>query len=288
MAVVAALGLVLGVAPAWAGPDVQTEQDGPVTWVDCPSDLPDDVECGTLDVPIDWGVPRDERRASIFFAVHRATGERKGTYTFNPGGPGTGGVGGLGTWLTGGVYGPSGALPPAIAWAGATNSLTIDPLILVAIIFFWTPPHFWALSLLRSQDYREAGVPMLPVTHGAAHTRLQILLYSSVMVPLGLAPTLTGLGGQIYTAAAGFTGALFLVLAVRVARSRAGDAPDPTGLDLYAATAADQRAARDLFAFSILYLFVVFAALLAEHGLGLHAPVPWLSGWVGAVEGSGA
>jgi len=114
VAVVAALGLVLGVAPAWAGPDVQTEQDRPITWVDCPSDLPADVECGTLDVPIDWAVPDDQRRASIFFAVHRATGERKGTYTFNPGGPGTGGVGSLGTWLTGGVFGPSGALPQAI------------------------------------------------------------------------------------------------------------------------------------------------------------------------------
>ena len=112
--VVAALGLVLGVAPAWASPDVQTEQDRPITWVDCPSDLPDDVECGTLDVPIDWAVPDDPRRASIFFAVHRATGERKGTYTFNPGGPGGSGVGTLGTWLNGGPYGPSGALPPAI------------------------------------------------------------------------------------------------------------------------------------------------------------------------------
>lgn len=113
-AAVVGVVVVLGVAPAWAGPDVQTEQDRPITWVDCPSDLPDDVECGTLDVPIDWAVPDDPRRASIFFAVHRATGERKGTYTFNPGGPGTGGVGTLGTWLTGGVYGPSGALPQAI------------------------------------------------------------------------------------------------------------------------------------------------------------------------------
>jgi protoheme IX farnesyltransferase len=186
------------------------------------------------------------------------------------------------------IGGLAGALPPAIAWAGATNSLTVDPLILVAIIFFWTPPHFWALSLLRSQDYREAGVPMLPVTHGAAHTRLQILLYSIVMVPLGLAPAFTGLGGQIYTAAAAFMGTLFLVIAVRVARSRAGDAPDPTGLDLYAATASDQRAARDLFAFSILYLFVLFGALLAEHGLRLYAPIPWLSEWVGVGSGSGA
>lgn len=85
-----------------------------VTWVDCPSYLPEGVECGRLDVPIDWAVPNDSRRASISFAVHRATAERKGTYTFNPGGPGGSGVGALDTWLTGGPFGRSGALPPAI------------------------------------------------------------------------------------------------------------------------------------------------------------------------------
>lgn len=173
------------------------------------------------------------------------------------------------------IGGLAGALPPAIAWAGATGGLTLDPLLLVAIIFIWTPPHFWALSLLRSEDYKNAGVPMLPVTHGAAETRKQILLYSCVMAPLGFAPALTGLGGWLYAVTSAFMGGLFLILALRVARSKAGEKPDPSGLDLYAATAADQRAARDLFAFSILYLFVLFAALLAEHGLGLHAALPW-------------
>ena len=123
---VGALGLVLGGAPAWAAPDAQVEQDNSITWVDCPSYLPNDVECGRLDVPIDWDVrpggpagpplsgADDPRRASIAFAVHRATGERRGAYTFNPGGPGGSGVGVLGTWLTGEPYGPWGALPPAI------------------------------------------------------------------------------------------------------------------------------------------------------------------------------
>ncbi|MDP4974735.1 MAG: alpha/beta hydrolase [Candidatus Nanopelagicales bacterium] len=123
---VAALGLVLGGAPAWAAPDAQVDQDGPITWLDCPSYLPNDVDCGRLDAPIDWDVrpggpaepplsgADDPRRASIAFAVHRATGERRGTYTFNPGGPGGSGMGVLRTWLTGEPYGPWGALPPEI------------------------------------------------------------------------------------------------------------------------------------------------------------------------------
>ena len=153
------------------------------------------------------------------------------------------------------IGGLAGALPPAIAWAAKTGALGLDPLILVAIIFVWTPPHFWALALVQRQDYAAARVPMLPVTHGAKITRAHILAYALLLAPLGLAPVLTGLGGVFYGAAAALGGALFVLLAVRVARSGAGEADK-----------AQDKPARDLFAYSILYLFVLFAALLAEHG----------------------
>src|SRR6201996_3266673 len=96
------------------------------------------------------------------------------------------------------IGGLSGALPPAIGWAAVTGSLTIAPLVLVAITFFWTPPHFWALALWRSDDYARAGVPMLPVVKGKAHTRWQILLYSVLLLPIGVAPAFIGLGGALY------------------------------------------------------------------------------------------
>src|SRR5471032_2214317 len=100
------------------------------------------------------------------------------------------------------IGGLSGALPPAIGWAAVTGSLSLAPLLLVAIIFIWTPPHFWALSLWRSDDYARAGVPMLPVVKGKPHTRLQILLYTLALVPLGLLPAFTGTGGWLYLACA--------------------------------------------------------------------------------------
>jgi protoheme IX farnesyltransferase len=154
------------------------------------------------------------------------------------------------------IGGLAGALPPAIAWAAKAGSLSIDPLLLVAIIFFWTPPHFWALSLLQKNDYAAARVPMLPVTHGAKATRQQIFTYSLLLAPLGFAPVLTGLGGLIYGAIAATGGAFFVFLAGRVLVSRAGEG-----------IAAEDKRARDLFGFSILYLFALFAALLAERGL---------------------
>jgi heme o synthase len=157
------------------------------------------------------------------------------------------------------IGGLAGALPPAIAWAAKTGALALDPLILVAIIFAWTPPHFWALSLLQHRDYAAAGVPMLPVTHGPKVTRAHILAYALLLAPLGLAPVLTGLGGVIYAAIASLGGAFFVFLAVRVVRSRAGEEEFAT----------DDKKARDLFGFSILYLFALFAALLVEHGFGV-------------------
>ena len=171
------------------------------------------------------------------------------------------------------IGGLAGALPPAIAWAAKTGGLALDPLILVAIIFMWTPPHFWALALYQRGDYAAAGVPMLPVSHGAKTTRQQILLYSLALAPLGLAPACTGLGGWLYAAVAGLGGALFVLLAVRIARSPAGERTDEPGSpDLYAVKRGD-KAARDLFAFSILYLFLMFAALFAEHAFGLLRPI---------------
>jgi protoheme IX farnesyltransferase len=171
------------------------------------------------------------------------------------------------------IGGLAGALPPAIAWAAKTGGLALDPIILVAIIFMWTPPHFWALALYQRGDYAAAGVPMLPVSHGAKATRAQILIYSLALAPLGLAPVATGLGGLIYAIVAPAGGALFALLAVRVARSQAGEQLDaPGGPDLYAVKRGD-KAARDLFAFSILYLFLLFAALFAERAFGLFMPI---------------
>jgi len=151
------------------------------------------------------------------------------------------------------IGGLAGALPPAIAWAAKTGSLTIDPILLVAIIFMWTPPHFWALSLLQKSDYEAAKVPMLPVTHGARSTRRHIFAYSLVLAPLGLAPVFTGLVGWAYGAIAAAGGLFFVFLAWRVLRSQAGEGEG-----------AQNKPARDLFGFSILYLFALFAAVLAE------------------------
>ncbi len=158
------------------------------------------------------------------------------------------------------IGGLAGALPPAIAWAAKTGALGLDPLLLVAIIFMWTPPHFWALALFSQRDYAAARVPMLPVTHGAKATRRHIFAYSLLLAPLGAAPILTGLAGPAYAAVSIFGGAFFLLLAWRVLRSNAGEGDK-----------AQDKPARDLFGFSILYLFMLFAALLAEGGIGAWA-----------------
>lgn len=175
------------------------------------------------------------------------------------------------------IGGAAGALPPVVAWAAATGSLSVEPILLFMIIFFWTPPHFWALSLYVTTDYAKAGVPMLPVVKGAKETRKQILIYSLILIPICLSPVLTGLGGPIYLAVAALGGAVFLVLAWRVFASKAGDAADPRVTDraLYEVDedehAAGAKAARNLFAFSILYLFALFAALLGEAVAGVPA-----------------
>ena len=150
------------------------------------------------------------------------------------------------------IGGAAGAFPPMIGWAAATGSLSIEPVLLFMIIFFWTPPHFWALALTRTEDYARAGVPMLPVVAGDAATRRQILAHTLVLVPLGIAPSAFGYAGTLYGLTAAVTGAIMLALAFQVFRERR-----PV-----------ERASKRLFAFSIVYLFLLFAVLLIERGWG--------------------
>ena len=154
------------------------------------------------------------------------------------------------------IGGAAGAFPPVIGWAAVTGSLSIEALVMFAIIFFWTPPHFWALSLYASGDYQRAGVPMLPVVAGPRATRLQIWLYSLLLVPLTLVPFAIGMAGLAYAAAALVLGGFFLEAMWRVKR----DAQDAQGHSL-----SKDAPARYAFKFSILYLFILFAALAADH-----------------------
>jgi protoheme IX farnesyltransferase len=166
------------------------------------------------------------------------------------------------------IGGAAGAFPPVIGWAAASGSAPLNAWLLFMIIFLWTPPHSWALALYTTGDYAKAGVPMMPVAKGARRTRLEILVYSLLFVPFAVAPAFTGLGGWAYLATSGLGGAVFLLLAVRLFRSRAGDEPGKGPDGLYGVK-PDAMPARNLFAFSILYLFLLFLALLAEHALGI-------------------
>ncbi len=173
------------------------------------------------------------------------------------------------------IGGAAGAFPPVIGWAAATGNAPWPAWILFAIIFLWTPPHSWALALYTTEDYANAGIPMMPVVKGAKSTRLQILLYSLVMAPVACVPAFIGLGGWIYGAVSIVGGLIFLYLALRVFLSRAGDHPQGGEASLYDVK-KEALAARNLFAFSILYLTLLFATLLIEHaflplfGLRLH------------------
>ncbi len=155
------------------------------------------------------------------------------------------------------IGGAAGALPPVIGWAAATGEVGLEPLTLFLLIFLWTPPHFWALALNRTDDYARAGVPMLPVVAGRAATTRQILIYSGLLALASELPWMLGFAGPIYGAITAICGALFLLLALQLNRS----------------TGADRRAAHRLFVFSIFYLFVLFAALLVDHGSGSFAPI---------------
>ncbi|MCJ2051425.1 heme o synthase [Methylobacterium sp. J-070] len=157
------------------------------------------------------------------------------------------------------IGGAAGALPPVIGQAVVTGSIGIESLILFAIIFIWTPPHFWALALIKADEYARAGIPMMPNVAGPASTRRQIVWYSLFLAPLGLVPVALGFGGILY-AVIGVTGGLGMVaFSIRVLRNRQGD--------------AEKRAAMGMFGFSILYLFALFSALLAEQSFGLFRPV---------------
>ncbi len=159
------------------------------------------------------------------------------------------------------IGGAAGALPPVVAWAAATGTLSVEPILLFLIIFFWTPPHFWALALFRSDDYARAGVPMLPVVAGPDATRLQILLYTIVLVAVAAAPWPLGYFDGVYGVTSLILGCGMLVLAFNVYRRRE--------------RAQSLRATRKLFAFSILYLFALFAILAIEVVAHAIAPTVW-------------
>tara|TARA_R110002074_G_scaffold108107_1_gene233484 strand:- start:13 stop:972 length:960 start_codon:yes stop_codon:yes gene_type:complete len=155
------------------------------------------------------------------------------------------------------IGGAAGAFPPMIGWAAVTGSVSVESIALFLIIFMWTPPHFWALALFSSSDYEAAGVPMLPNVAGEAATRNQIMLYSILLMPVTALPSLLGFAGLIYTGVTAALGLGFLVFAFRVWRDAKGE----------------YKTARQLFAYSILYLFLLFSVLLVEQGFGLAAPL---------------
>ena len=148
--------------------------------------------------------------------------------------------------VIGGLFG---AAPPLFGWTAITNSVGIEPLLLVLIIFVWTPPHFWALALDRKEEYADAGIPMLPVTHGEAYTRRQILYYALALAAVSVLPFLTGMSGLVYLVGAVALGARFLYWAVVLWRG------------------GDERAPIATFRYSIVYLMVLFVLLLADHHL---------------------
>lgn len=149
------------------------------------------------------------------------------------------------------IGGLSGAMPPALGWAAVADTLPVEAWLLVLIIFIWTPPHFWALALYRRQDYEKSGLPMLPITHGQKHTQLQILLYSCGLLISTILPFVIGMSGWLYLVSALILGIIFLSYAWR----------------LYCEYS--DELARSMFRYSILYLSLLFAALLVDHWVGL-------------------
>ena len=144
------------------------------------------------------------------------------------------------------IGGAAGAFPPMIGWAAATGTVSVESITLFTIIFSWTPPHFWALSLYKSDDYKAAGVPMMPLVHGRYETKKQILLYSIVLGPLGIVPFWLGTLGAVFGATAALLGALFIATAWRVMRDDS------------------DKNCKQLFGFSIFYLFLLFLAMIVD------------------------
>jgi protoheme IX farnesyltransferase len=146
------------------------------------------------------------------------------------------------------IGGAAGACPPLIGWAAASGNIALEPLLMFLIIFLWTPPHFWALSLNRVNEYARAGIPMLPVVAGPTKTKQQILLYSALLTPISVLPWLIGQAGPLYLSTTIACGVVLIGLAMQLLRSRTDE----------------NRAAGRLFAFSIFYLFILFTALLVD------------------------
>jgi protoheme IX farnesyltransferase len=149
------------------------------------------------------------------------------------------------------IGGAAGAFPPMIGWAAVTGDVTLPSILLFALIFMWTPPHFWALALFRSGEYAKAGVPMLPVVSGARETKRQMLAYTLLLFPIGIGPWLVGIAGLTYAVGAALLGLLFILCAVRVMREDG--------------EATNHRAAKQMFGYSIFYLFAIFGLLIVDH-----------------------
>jgi protoheme IX farnesyltransferase len=147
------------------------------------------------------------------------------------------------------IGGASGAMPPVLGWAAVTGEVSLEPMLLFLIIFAWTPPHFWSLALYRTEDYAKAGVPMLPVTHGKAYTRLQVLLYTLILFAVSLLPYVIRMSGLAYFIAALVLGGFFVAYALRIY------------------LAYSDAVAQKTFRYSIVYLAALFAALLVDHHL---------------------
>lgn len=144
------------------------------------------------------------------------------------------------------IGGAAGAFPPMIGWAAVTGDVTLAPLVLFAIIFFWTPPHFWALALYMNDDYKKAGVPMMPATHGERHTKWQMLIYTLLLFPITLIPTFLGISGNIYLISATLLSGFFIFTAIKTLR-------DTT-----------HKSAKLMFGYSVFYLFAIFLALMID------------------------
>ena len=151
------------------------------------------------------------------------------------------------------IGGAAGAFPPMVGWAAVSGDITLASVALFAIIFMWTPPHFWALALYRSGDYAKAGVPMMPVVAGARETKKQMIVYAVLMLPVTLTPYFLGVAGLIYAVPAAVLGAVFVLAAILVWFDKT------------------DRSAKRMFGYSILYLFLLFALLLVDRAAGLAA-----------------
>lgn len=144
------------------------------------------------------------------------------------------------------IGGAAGAFPPLIGWAAVTGNIALEPFLYFLIIFLWTPPHFWALAIVSNEDYKRAKVPMLPLTHGVAHTRVQMLVYTLILWPVSVLPAILGSAGNLYLAGSFVLGGLFTLSAIQVMRLKT------------------ERSARLMFAYSILYLFLIFALVMID------------------------